>query len=92
MNGRILLALFAFAVSAMAFVGCGPDVDIGNLRLGRCGAGDERESEAGSGKGAEHLAARKGLHAASLPQTATVTSPQSQPIHALYTLTSKPVR
>jgi hypothetical protein len=39
------------------------------------------------------LTARKGLHAASLPQTVTVTSPQSQPIHALYTLpTSKPVR
>ena len=84
--------LLITTIAAVLFVGCGPDVDIGNLRLGRCGAGDERENEAGSGEGAEHLAAGKGLHAASLPQTATVTSPQSQPIHALYTLTSKPPR
>jgi hypothetical protein len=54
------------------------DAGIGNLRLGRCGAGDERKSEAGSGKSAEHLTARKALHAASLPQIEMLTSLQAQ--------------
>ena len=72
MNGRILLALFAFAVSAMAFVGCGPDVGIGNLRLGRSGAGDERETEASLSKGAQYLTAGERGNGISLAKSQAV--------------------